>query len=171
MFIGRSRAAVVVSAAARKVSRWRPDLRIDISEPPKPGDRAFARIRRPGHAEIELPLPFTVDEHGLRRWPQPGPRDGRAELHPLETLDDRALELLDASPRMGFKPRGFCPRCSSRDVVHVWFGFPPGPVDIWWIHLQGCLVGPWDDPSLDRRCLACGEQWWSRRVNQTTVSP
>lgn len=63
---------------------------------------------------------------------------------------------------MGFEPRGVCPRCASQDVLHVWFALPAGPVDIWWIQLAGCVISPMDDPSLDRRCLACVERWRSR---------
>lgn len=92
-----SRSAVVTSGAATRMGRWRPHLRIDITEPRRPGAGTTARVRRRGHEDVHLDVPFAMDPDGVHRLPQPGPAAGWPDPPPpLALLDDRAAELLAA---------------------------------------------------------------------------
>ena len=163
-FIARSRAAVVVSAPATKVARWKPHLRIDIAEPARPWSVVEARVRRPGHDDAVLELPFALGPGGIVRLPQPAPvgADGaRPPLHPLERLHDRAAELwAQSEPGVDLGPRGECPECGSRDVVHHLWGMPPPWLtEVEWVRLGGCVLGPDDDPADRYVCGFCEHVW------------
>lgn len=154
-----SRSAVVTSGAATRMGRWRPGLRIDIAEPKRPGTVPTARVRRRGHADVELRVPFTFDQDGVHRMPQPGPSDGWPDPpHPLTVLEDRAVGLLAAELR-GYDlpgPRGTCPSCGSLDVVHHLWGMPRGPCPVEWVVQVGCVIEP---GTTRRTCEHCGHGW------------
>lgn len=54
-------------------------------------------------------------------------------------------------------PRGTCPRCGSRAVVHHIFGMPDvRAMDRWpkWVSFEGCL-----HEGFNRSCRACRATW------------
>lgn len=94
-------------------------------------------------------------EEGLRLVPQD-------RLPMPEELDTSLAEDWPelALPLSAWGPRGSCPSCRSKEVIHVVIGMPhPGEMESApeWVHFAGCVV----DSLEDRRCFDCGHGWTS----------
>ena len=65
-------------------------------------------------------------------------------------------------PRMPKKRRG-CPKCGSRDVMPIVYGYPlpetMAAANRDEVELGGCLVTDWDPTKM---CKACGERFGTR---------